>query len=105
MTENRNILEEKIFKIIWYMNNKNLEFVLKKNINFFWNWELIQLLDFLESWKIEILYKFIDNKYKEYLQIIQEIKQYKIKKEINKKIEIEKQEEEFELIEIELLLN
>ncbi len=105
MIENRNILEEKIFKIIWYMNNKNLEFVLKKNINFFSNWELRELLDFLENWEIEILYKFIDNKYKEYLSIIQEIKQYKIKKEINKKIEIEKQEEEFELIEIELLLN
>lgn len=87
------------------MNNKNLEFVLKKNINFFSNWELRELLDFLESWEIEILYKFIDNKYKEYLSIIQEIKQYKIKKEVNKKIEIEKQEEEFELIEIELLLN
>ena len=87
------------------MNNKNLEFILKKNIKLFSNWELIQLLDFLESWKIEILYKFIDNKYREYLSIIQEIKQYKIKKEIDKKIEIEKQEEQFELIEIELLLN
>ncbi len=105
MIDNRNILENKIFKIIWYMNNKNLEFILKKNIKLFSNWELIQLLDFLESWKIEILYKFIDNKYREYLSIIQEIKQYKIKKEIDKKIEIEKQEEQFELIEIELLLN
>lgn len=105
MIDNRNILENKIFKIIWYMSNRNLEFILKKNIKLFSNWELIQLLDFLESWKIEILYKFIDNKYKEYLSIIQEIKQYKIKKEIDKKIEIEKQEEKFELIEIELLLN
>lgn len=105
MIDNRNILENKIFKIIWYMNNKNLEFILKKNIKLFSNWELIQLLDFLESWKIEILYKFIDNKYREYLSIIQELKQYKIKKEIDKKIEIEKQEEKFELIEIELLLN
>lgn len=105
MIDNRNILENKIFKIIWYMNNKNLEFILKKNIKLFSNWELIQLLDFLESWKIEILYKYIDNKYREYLSIIQELKQYKIKKEIDKKIEIEKQEEKFELIEIELLLN
>lgn len=105
MIDERNILEKKIFKIIWYMNNKNLEFVLKENIKFFSNLELIKLLDFLENWKIDILHKFINEKYNEYLILLNEIKNYKIKKQLDKKKELEIDERKNELVNIKLLLD
>ncbi len=85
------------------MKNKKLEFLLEKNINIFSDKELKILLDFLESWDLKHIYDFLDEKYKEYLGVIEEIKQIKIKSNTNnelKKEQLEKQKEEIELQEL-----
>lgn len=87
------------------MNNKKLEFLLEKNINIFSDKELKILLDFLESWDLKHIYNFLDEKYKEYLWVIEEIKQIKIKRNTNKQLQKEKEEKQQEEKELNELLN
>jgi hypothetical protein len=103
---NRKDLENRITQIISYINKH------KKIIPLVWWWlhlfalgELLQLKEFLETWKYSIIHKLMKNKIDEYFQVAEEIKQLKIwwKKEIlkNKELQEQKQEE----VNIELLLN
>ena len=101
---NRDEIEKRIFSILTYIDGGTLAFPLKQNISLFSTKELEQMLDFLETWNLEPIYNFLDEKYKEYLAIIEEIKMLKIWEK--KKIILQEEEEEriSEYNEIELLL-
>lgn len=105
MEKNRDIIENRIFEIIQIMKNSNLEFLLNRNLNLFSEKELETILNFLESWDLSYIYKFLDEKYKEYLELIEEIKQIKIKSKKVKNLIEEEQEKEKETMEIEQLLD
>jgi hypothetical protein len=105
MEKNRDIIENRIFEIIQIMKNSNLEFLLNKNLNLFSEKELQIILNFLESWDLSYIYKFLDEKYKEYLELIEEIKQIKIKSKKVKNLIEEEKEKENEIKQLENLLN
>lgn len=96
---------KRINKIISFTKNKKLEFLLQNNVDLFSNKELKKLLDFLESWDLRPIYELLDEKYKEYLWVIEEIKQIKIKAKTKSKLEEEKEEQKIETIELEQLLD
>ena len=105
MALNRQDIENRILDILTYIDNDTLAFPLKQNISLFSLKELEQLLEFLESWKIEIIYNFLDTKYKEYLLLIEELKRIKIKINKDQKILEENKERKKEKEEIENLIN
>lgn len=105
MAINRQHIEKRILDILTYIENNTLAFPLKQNISLFSLKELEQLLEFLESSNLEPIYKFIDEKYKEYLWLIEEIKTMKISEKLKKKKEEEKNERKNEKKELELLLD
>ncbi len=96
MAINRKNIEKRILDILTYIENDTLAFPLKQNIKLFSLKELEQLLEFLETWNFEPIYKLIDKKYKEYLWLIEELKTLKIKKKMNwfKKQELKEQKQE-----------
>lgn len=97
MNENRKLIENRIFQLINYINYDKLLISLKQNIKFFSINELLLIEKFLETWDFNNIFIFLNEKYKEYLWIIEEIKDIKIKillndkknKEIEEKIEDE----------------
>lgn len=105
MSSNRENIEWKILHILKYINNKKLAIPLGNNINLFSLKELTTLLDFLESWKLEIIYKLLDEKYKEYLWIMEKVKMTKISNKKNEKLQEERRERDKEQEEIEQLIN
>ena len=105
MAINRKNIEKRILDILTYIENNTLAFPLKQNIRLFSLKELEQLLEFLESWNLEPIYKLIDKKYKEYLWLIEELKSLQIKNKINKYKEQEKEEQRKEQLELNTLLN
>lgn len=96
---------KRISEIISFTRNKKLEFLLENNIWLFSNNELEKLLDFLENWNLRPIYELLDQKYKEYLWIIEEVKQLKIKTKTKQKLLEEEKEQKKEKIEIEQLLD
>ena len=101
----RKQVENRIFQILEYINQTTLSYPLKQNINLFSSGELLQLLDFLETWDYNTIYDLIDKKYKEYLYIIREIKTIKISDKMQKVKQIEQKEKEVELKKLESLIN
>lgn len=101
----REKLENRILEILTYIEKNTLEFPLKQNIKLFSFKELEQLLEFLESWKLKLIYILLDSKLKEYMWLIEELKMLKIwkkKEKIQNKERIEHKQEEKE---IEKLIN
>ena len=105
MAINRQNIEKRILNILTYIENNTLAFPLKQNIKLFSLKELEQLLEFLESWNLEPIYKLIDKKVKEYLWLIEELKSIKIKKKMIWFKEEEKKEKQKEQIELNTLIN
>lgn len=101
----RQKVENRIFEILTYIDGGTLAFPLRQNIWLFSLKELEQLLEFLESWNLDPIYSFLDEKYKEYLAIIEEIKNLKIWEKKKEKLKEEEQERKNEEKELELLLN
>ena len=96
---------KRISEIVSFTKNKKLGFLLENNIWLFSNNELKKLLDFLESWDLRPIYELLDQKYKEYIWIIEEIKQIKIKAKTKQKLLEEEEEQKKETIELEQLLD
>lgn len=105
MLQDRQSIENRILEILTYLDEKTLAYPLKQNIDIFSIKELEQLLEFLEWGKIEIIYKFLDDKYKEYLWLMEEIKMIKINMKKQEKLSQENKEREEESIELENLIN
>jgi len=105
MAINRQNIEKRILNILTYIENNTLAFPLKQNIKLFSLKELEQLLEFLETWNFEPIYKLIDKKYKEYLWLIEELKSIKIKNKMSWFKEDEKREKQQEQIELDTLIN
>jgi hypothetical protein len=78
---------------------------LKQNIKLFSLKELEQLLEFLETWNLKPIYKLIDQKIREYLWLIEELKSIKIRKKMSWIKNEEKEEQKQEQIELNTLLN
>lgn len=97
--------EERIFQILNYINQTKLSYPLEQNIKLFSSGELLQLLDFLETWDYQLIYDLIDKKYKEYIYLIREIKTIKISSKMQKIKETEKKEKDYELKRLDNLLN
>jgi len=94
---NRKKIEDRILHIIAYINHNEMLSPLKWSIKLFSLEELLQLLEFLETWDYKPIYILLDKKIKEYILTIKEIKQIQIKRKMQnvKTSEIkEKQEEE-----------
>ena len=105
MAINRQNIEKRILNILTYIENNTLAFPLKQNIKLFSLKELEQLLEFLETWNFEPIYKLIDKKYKEYLWLIEELKSIKIRNKMSWFKEDEKKEKQQEQIELDTLIN
>ena len=93
---NRKQIEDRILQILAYIDQEKTILPLAKNLKLFSIGELLQLLNFLETWDYKPIYELVDKKIKEYLTIMEEIKQYKIWNKmrfIKQREEIEKQEE------------
>ena len=105
MAINRQNIEKRILNILTYIENNTLAFPLKQNIKLFSLKELEQLLEFLESWNLEPIYKLIDKKYKEYLWLIEKLKSIKIRNKMSWFKEDEKKERQQEQIELDTLIN
>jgi hypothetical protein len=105
MAQNRQYIEKRILDILTYIENNTLAFPLKQNLNLFSLKELEQLLEFLETWNLEPIYKFIDDKYKEYIWLIEEFKSINIAKKLDIEKENESKERNKEEKNLELLIN
>lgn len=105
MATNKQKVEQRILDILTYIENNTLAFPLKQNISLFSLKELEQLLEFLESWSFDPIYKLIDNKYKEYLWLIEEFKSIRIKNKISLYKQKEIKEKEQEQSELNTLLH
>jgi len=105
MALNRLNIEKRIIEILSYIDNDTLAFPLKQNISLFSLKELEKLLEFLERWNIKIIYKLLDEKYKEYLWLIEELKTIKINEKKEQKLIEENSERKEEEKELEKLIN
>lgn len=105
MWTNRQIVEDRIFEVLTYIKGGQLAFPLKQNINLFSTKELQQMLDFLESGSLDPIYQFLDDKYKEYLWLMEELKMLKVNEKKQEKIKEENTERKEELTELETLIN
>ena len=97
----RKQIEDRILQIIAYIDHDKMLQPLVGSLKLFSTEELLQLLDFLETWDYKPIYILLDKKIKEYLEIMKEIKQIKIWE----KIKDFKEEEEEERKEDSLVLD
>jgi len=104
MNTDRKLIENRIFQLISYIKQDSLLLPLKQNISMFSLRELLDIQNFLETWKLNIIYNLLDKKYKEYLGIIEELKNIRIKNSMNKQKNIEEKEREKEELNLELLI-
>jgi len=77
-------IEERILQIISYIDQEKTLTPLVWSLKLFSTEELLQLKDFLESWKYNPIYLLLDKKIKEYLLIVKEVKQIQISKKMVK---------------------
>ena len=94
---NRKEIEKRIFHIISYIDQEKTLKPLIWSIKLFSLEELLQFLEFLETWDYKPIYLLLDKKIKEYINITKEIKQIKINNKIQKiknNEVLEKEEEE-----------
>ena len=100
----RKQLEYRILQIIAYIDHDKMLQPLVGSIKLFQAEELLQLLDFLETWDYKPIYILLDKKIKEYLWIMEEIKQIKIWEKVKTFKETEKEEREEESLILENML-
>jgi len=100
----RKEIEDRILHIISYIDQEKTLKPLVWTIKLFSLEELLQLLDFLETWDYKQIYLLVDKKIKEYLEIMEEIKQIKIWKKMKNFKEIEEKESKEESIVLENML-
>ena len=94
---NRKEIEDRVLHIISYIDQDKMLQPLVWSIKLFEMEELLQLKDFLETWNYKPIYILLDNKIKEYLEVIEKIKQIKIwykMEKVKKKELYERKEEE-----------
>jgi len=101
---NRKEIENKIKEIISYIDQEKTLKPLIWSLKLFSLEELLQLKIFLEKWDYQIIYKLIDKKIKEYIEIMEEIKQMKICEKKEKLKKQEEKENKQEQIDIDILL-
>jgi DNA polymerase III delta prime subunit len=101
---NRKEIEERILHIISYIDQNKMLTPLVWSIKLFSLEELLQLKEFLEKWDYKPIYLLLDSKIKEYLNVIEEIKQIKIWEKLKKVKEKEKEEIQQEQLDIDALL-
>ena len=102
LTMERKNIETRIINILKYINHpitKNLEI----SLNLFTMQELFQILSYLETWNLNFIYDFLEDKKREYLNIINFLKVKKRYTNLNnikikERLELEAQEKEIELI-------
>ncbi len=102
--ENREKIEERILQIISYIDQDKMLQPLVWSIKLFSLEELLQLKDFLESWDYKPIYILLDKKIKEYLNIMEEIKQIKLWEKMKKIKQKEEDENKNEQINIDTLI-
>lgn len=95
-------LEHKIISILQYIDSPKLS-IIRWNLHLFSTWELLQILNFLNTGKIEFIYDFLEDKKNEYLDIIHNLKIKKRYANLNsikllERLESEKTKEEIEII-------
>jgi hypothetical protein len=105
MSWEREKLEKKILEIIHFLDNDELLWLFEWKIDTFSIKELEQINDFLDTWEIASIYKFLEENIKEHTRLLQELKNIKIKKKTLIKLEEESKEQEKEEEDIEQLLN
>jgi len=104
MVERKN-LEFRILKILKFINHPIIE-TLEKNLGLFSIRELLQISEYLETWSLNPIHQFLEDKQKEYKDIINNIKIIKnysnlweIK--LKERLETEKEQKEIELIDFD----
>ncbi len=102
--EDRNKIQKRIIQIISYIDSDEVLKPIIKNLKLFSTEDLYKLLEFLETWNYKPIYILLDEKIKQYLWIIKEIKQIKIWEKIKKFKNIERKEKIKENISIEGML-
>ena len=100
----RKQIEDRILQIIAYIDQDKTLKPLVGSIKLFSTEELLQLLEFLETWDYKPIYILLDNKIKEYLAIMKEIKQIKIWEKMKNFKETEKEEREEDNLVLENML-
>lgn len=95
-------LEQKIIWILQYINSPRLS-IISWNLYLFSTWELLQILNFLNTGNLESIYDFLEDKKNEYLDIIQNLKIKKRYANLNsikleERLELEKTKQEIEII-------
>ena len=100
----RKEVETRILNIISYIDQDKMLQPLIWSIKLFSLEELLQLLEFLETWDYTPIFLLLDKKVKEYMLTMKEIKQIKITKKMNMVKNSEKIEKEEEKKELDKLL-
>lgn len=95
-------LEQKIIWILQYIDSPRLS-IVRWNLHIFSTWELLQILNFLNTGNLESIYDFLEDKKNEYLDIIQNLKIKKRYANLNsikleERLELEKTKQEIEVI-------
>ncbi len=100
----RKQIEDRILQIITYIDQDKMLQPLVGSLKLFSTEELLQLLDFLETWDYKPIYLLLDKKIKEYLAIMEEIKQIKIWEKMKNFKEVEKEERKEDNLVLENML-
>ncbi|MDQ7009179.1 MAG: hypothetical protein Q9M94_02715 [Candidatus Gracilibacteria bacterium] len=101
---NRKHIEERILQIIAYIDQDRMLQPLVGSIKLFLTEELLQLLSFLETGDYKPIYLLLDKKIKEYLSVMEEIKQIKIGAKMKNFKDEESEERKSEKISLENML-
>ena len=101
---NRKEIEDRILHIISYIDLDSMLQPLIWSLKLFTLEELLQLKIFLETWDYKPIYLLLDKKIKEYLEVIQEIKQIKIWNKMKQVNLTEKEERKQEQVWLENML-
>ena len=91
-------METRIFTILEYINHPVIP-ALKHNLELFSVKELSQILEFLETWSLNSIHQFLQEKIQEYKGILEELKMKKTFSKLkNHKIRelVEREQEEAE---------
>jgi len=75
---NRKETEDRVLHIISYIDLDKILQPIVWSLKLFTTEELLQLEKFLETWDYKPIYLLLDKKIKEYMQVMEEIKQIRI---------------------------
>jgi len=101
---NRKEVENRILQIISHIDQNKMLTPLVWSLKLFSLEELLQLKEFLETWDYKPIYILVDKKIKEYLAVMEEIKQIKIWNKMKDVKQQEKEEQENEIFDIDAIL-